>query len=135
MRELQQIKADEGFRAYPYRCTADKLTIGYGLNLENGISEDEAETILIMRLRKIYAALTVTLPWYATAPDEVKDVLVNMVYNMGLTGVLKFKYMLAAMERKDWTNAAFEMRHSRWYRQVTNRAERLAQRIEALADG
>ena len=63
-------------------------------------------------------------------PDEVQQILVNMMFNMGRTRLSKFKKMHAAILKGDWKEAAVEGRDSRWYKQVTNRAERLMSRLE-----
>jgi lysozyme len=65
-------------------------------------------------------------------PDEVKEILVNMMFNMGRTRLGKFKNFKAALEAGDWRKAAVEGRDSLWYRQVTNRAERLMKRMEEV---
>ena len=65
-------------------------------------------------------------------PEEVKQVIANMMFNMGLTRLSKFKNHNAALQSGDWKEAAVEGRDSRWYKQVTNRAERLMSRLEAV---
>ena len=65
-------------------------------------------------------------------PQEVKQVIANMMFNMGLTRLSKFRKHNAALQCGDWPVAAVEGRDSRWYKQVTNRAERLMGRLEAL---
>ncbi len=63
-------------------------------------------------------------------PGEVQEILVNMMFNMGRTRLTKFKKMHAAILEGDWKTAAVEGRDSLWYKQVTNRAERLMERLE-----
>ena len=65
-------------------------------------------------------------------PQEVKQIVANMMFNMGLTRLSKFKKHNAALQSGDWKEAAIEGRDSRWYKQVTNRAERLMSRLEAV---
>ena len=67
---------------------------------------------------------------FGDLPDEVQQILVNMMFNMGRTRLSKFKKMHAAILESNWTEAAKEGRDSLWYRQVTNRAERLMERLE-----
>jgi len=69
---------------------------------------------------------------FGNLPDEVQQILVNMMFNMGRTRLSKFKKMNEAIEAGDWKTAAVEGRDSRWYKQVTNRAERLMSRLEAV---
>ena len=63
-------------------------------------------------------------------PGEVQEILVNMMFNLGRTRLSKFKNMKKALDKSDWATAAIEGRDSRWYKQVTNRAERLMKRLE-----
>lgn len=70
---------------------------------------------------------------FGNYPDEVQQVLVNMMFNMGRPRLSGFKKFNAAIEAGDWMEAAKEGRDSRWYNQVTNRAERLMVRLEHLA--
>ena len=67
-------------------------------------------------------------------PQEVKQIIANMMFNMGLTRLSKFKRHNAALQSGDWKEAAKEGRDSRWYKQVTNRAERLMLRLEMVSD-
>ena len=67
---------------------------------------------------------------FGDLPDEVQQILVNMMFNMGRTRLSKFKKMHAAILEGDWKEAAVEGRDSRWHKQVTNRAERLMVRLE-----
>jgi len=65
-------------------------------------------------------------------PEEAKQVFANMMFNMGRTRLSKFKNMIKAAEEGAWHQAAVEGRDSRWYNQVTNRAERLMSRLENI---
>ena len=65
-------------------------------------------------------------------PQEVKQVIANMMFSMGLTRLSKFKNHNAALQSGNWKEAAKEGRDSRWYKQVTNRAERLMKRLEEI---
>jgi lysozyme len=70
---------------------------------------------------------------FSRLPDEVQQILVNMMFNMGRPRLSGFKKFNAAIEQSNWLEAAKEGRDSRWYNQVTNRAERLMVRLEHLA--
>ena len=67
-----------------------------------------------------------------TLPGEVKEILVNMCFNLGPSRLSKFKNMNAAIRAGDWKTAAVEGRDSRWHKQVPNRAERLMVRLEMV---
>jgi len=72
-------------------------------------------------------------PDFNDLPEEVKQIIANMMFNMGRPRLSKFKGMKAGVDARDWNRAADEMIDSRWYRQVTVRADRLVQRMRALA--
>jgi GH24 family phage-related lysozyme (muramidase) len=63
-------------------------------------------------------------------PEEVKQIVANMMFNMGRTRLSKFNKHNLALQCGDWKKAAIEGRDSRWHKQVTNRAERLMVRLE-----
>ena len=65
-------------------------------------------------------------------PEEAKQVIANMMFNMGLTRLSKFKGMKRGVDSRDWNAAADEMVDSNWYRQVTNRANRLVVRMRSV---
>ena len=121
----------EGLRLKVYTCTAGKLTIGYGRNLEDtGITEAEASMLFErdFATAEAYARILVTSlgkDW-STFPEQRLYVLTDMIFNMGYTKVLKFKKMLKAIKDNDYNKAAEEMLDSNWARQVGNRATTLA---------
>jgi len=127
----EQIKADEGLNLKPYFCTANKLTIGYGRNIEqNGITQCEAEYLLKNDVNECYLALKNKFNWFNQLNAARKSVLVNMVFNLGLPTFLQFKKMIAAIENKDFSEAANQMLNSRWAQQVGKRAQRLAKQMK-----
>ena len=65
-------------------------------------------------------------------PEEAKRVIANMMFNMGLTRLSKFKGMKRGVNSRNWNHAAIEMVDSRWYNQVTNRAKRLVERMRNI---
>lgn len=127
---LEQLKRHEGLRLKPYRCTAGKLTIGYGRNLDDkGISEYEAELMLASDIHEVQDALTKRLPVYILLDPVRKDVLANMAFNLGVAGLLKFKNMITALESGDYDAASRHMLDSRWAKQVGSRAGELARQL------
>jgi len=87
--------------------------------------ESDIETVL-SDCNKLY-------PDFNDLPEEAQRVIANMMFNMGRPRLSKFKGMKSGVDARDWNRAADEMVDSRWYRQVTNRADRLVERIRALA--
>jgi lysozyme len=83
--------------------------------------------------RKINQTKDLFEPYWTIWPSEVREILVNMCFNLGKHGLSKFVNMRTALERGDWKLAAAEGRDSLWYSQVPNRAERLMTRLENVA--
>ena len=71
-------------------------------------------------------------PNFDTLPEEVQQIIANMMFNLGRPRLSKFKGMKSGVDSRDWNKAADEMVDSAWYRQVTNRAERLVRRMRAI---
>lgn len=129
-RMLGQLRVDEGFRAKPYRCTAGKLTIGFGRNLEDkGISREEADVLLREDVREVCRQLDRELPWWKGLTWGRQEALVNMGFNLGVARLLGFKNMLHAMQAGDYKRAAEEALDSKWAAQVGDRAKRVAKLI------
>ena len=69
---------------------------------------------------------------FDSLPEEVQLIIANMMFNMGYPKLSKFKGMKAGVDARDWQQAADEMVDSKWYHQVTNRAERLVSRMREV---
>lgn len=123
---IDDIKQEEGFKGVVYKCTEGFDTIGYGTKLP--INEEEATLLLEYRLNKTRANLLSSLYNY-DLPNEVWDILLNMSYQLGGGGVLKFKKMLEALKNKDYVEASKQGMDSLWAKQTPNRAKRLMDRL------
>ena len=122
----------EGVRYRPYQDTVGKWTIGCGRNLDDvGISHDEMLYLLHNDIKRVENDCLHAFPWYADLDPTRQMVVASLVFNLGLAGFQKFRKCLAAIEQEDWTEAAAQMRDSKWYRQVRYRGEELAQMMEA----
>jgi lysozyme len=123
----RQLRLHEGERLKPYRCTAGKLTIGVGRNIEDrGITAEESAYLLANDIAREERALIQALPWVAQLDEVRQRVLLDMAFNMGLGGLLQFKNTLATIKAGDYAKAATMMLDSRWASQVGQRAERLS---------
>jgi lysozyme len=122
---VELLKRHEGFSRTPYRCTAGKVTIGFGRNLESqGISEAEAEWLLERDVDRAIGSLR-TEPYWLDLSDVRQAVLIDMVFNLGWAGFAKFARLRMALGRQDWDAASNEMRSSLWFKQVGTRSQRL----------
>jgi len=105
----------------------------HGMAVGTAVSEDrvieafdaDVETVL-GECQKLYSD-------FEELPGEVQLIIANMMFNMGRPRLSKFKGMKRGVDARDWNAAADEMVDSRWYRQVTNRAQRLVDRMRAVA--
>ena len=124
-----QLVRHEGLRLKTYRCTAGKLTIGIGRNLEDrGISQKEAYAMLERDILDFEQQLLNEIPDVYNGLDEVRQsVLLNMCFNLGIKGLLEFKNTLAFIDAGDWERAANGMLASKWAKQVGRRAIELSE--------
>ena len=104
----------------------------HGWETGTAVSADRVESVFSDDVEKVCADCVILFPDFDDLPEEAQRVIANMMFNMGLTRMYKFKGMKAGVDSKDWNKAADEMIDSRWYRQVTNRAERLVKRMRAV---
>ena len=65
-------------------------------------------------------------------PEEAQHIIANMMFNMGRPRLSRFHKMKQAVDNRDWQEASVQMKDSRWYKQVTNRAERLCERMRNI---
>jgi lysozyme len=127
-----ELVQDEGLKLKPYRCTAGKLTIGVGRNLDDvGISASEAMLLLEHDINRVIAKLSYHLPWWSSLSENRQRVLANMAFNLGIDGLLKFKNTLSYIQNGKYREAAKAMLESKWAKQVGERAVRLSKMMEA----
>ena len=127
-----QLIDHEGLELKPYHCTADKLTIGVGRNIQDrGITEDEARYLLKNDIKIVEDELLTRQPVVAGLDSVRQRVLVDMGFNLGLPILMKFQNMWSAIKDEDYHEAARQMMDSRWASQVGRRAERLAQAMSS----
>ena len=130
-----QLVRHEGLRLKPYRCSAGKLTIGVGRNIEEvGITEAEAMLLLANDIIRVIEELESRIPVFTQLDEVRRRVLIDMCFNLGINRLLQFRRMLAALETGDWARAAAEMMDSKWARQVGSRALRLQRMMETGDD-
>ncbi len=140
----------EGLKLRLYRCTAGKWSIGVGRNLDDnplspqeiaylgrsdlsgGISEAEALWLLDRTLSIQSRELDEALPWSAGLDEVRRAVLLDMSYNLGTAGLLKFKNTLRHLQARQFEEAAEEMLRSVWALQVGKREGQRAWRLARM---
>lgn len=132
---FELLKFEEGYREKAYLCSEGYPTIGIGtklgpknaslLNYTMVVTEHAAKALLDDEVKKIRNEL-VKRRWYIELDSDRQTIIKSMAYQMGCSGLFKFKKMIAALERKDYSSAAKEALDSRWAKQTVARAERHA---------
>lgn len=122
-----ELMRDEGVRLKPYKDMVGKLTIGVGRNLDDvGITQVEAAHMLDGDIQRAASELDTQMRWWRNLDETRQRVLLNMAFNLGVSGLLKFKNTLAAVQAGKYADAAEGMLKSKWAEQVGQRAVRLA---------
>lgn len=122
----------EGLKHYVYIDTMGISTIGIGRNVSSsgpGLSTDEC---LYLLRNDIYRCdhLLQSYTWYKALDHVRQEVLIEMVFNIGLAGLLQFKRTLSAIETKQYDQAADDILQSKWAKQVgSERACNIAKRL------
>ena len=130
---LERIKHHEGYRSKVYKCTEGYDTIGYGFAIKDlELDEEIAELILIRKLDKLMNRINKTFHWWRSAEEEVKNVVVEMSYQLGIKGFSSFRKTIDHLENKRYGKASVEMLDSRWAKQTPNRAIELSNIIKNL---
>ena len=122
----------EGSKLKPYHCTAGKLTIGVGRNLDDrGISQATATQMLEEDIEIVLDELKRALPFWDKLEWNYKEALVDLAFNMGVPRLMMFRNMLSAIEADDPAKAAEELLDSRYASQVGKRASNIAALLRA----
>ena len=129
----KMITAHEGVETHAYKCTADKITIGVGRNIDPkggiGLNAREIEMLLLNDIERVEDELSIAFPWTIDlimhSPARY-DALVDICFNLGMPRLRKFEKALQAAYNHNWDEAALEFLDSRWAKQTPNRAEALS---------
>lgn len=131
---IEDIKKHEGFRSSVYKCTEGYDTIGYGFAIKDLIIDEDVATLILMKkLHKMLERIIIAFPWFKTIDDEAKSVVINMCYQLGLTGFSKFKKTIYLLETEQYEEASTEMLDSLWAKQTPARARELSNRIKSIS--
>lgn len=124
----QQLKRHEGYSTTLYLDTVGKQTIGYGRNISDvGISKDEAEYMLANDIKRTIKDVRILFTNFDSLSVNRQSVLVNMMFNLGMTKLSQFSNMNNAIKNGDFAAVSAQMLDSKWAKQVGNRAIELAQ--------
>jgi len=120
----------EGLELQPYQDSLGVFTIGVGHNLERGISYEAAMFILKEDLAEVEEQAK-QFDWFSELNQVRQMVIINMIFNLGITRFKRFKKTIKAIKEKEYKRAAMEMLDSKWSEQVGQRAIELSLMMEA----
>ena len=140
----EQLEFDEGCVYEIYNDHLGYATFGIGhlvtesdpeqgQSLGTAVSSDRVAEAFESDIQSVLRDCNILYSDFNNLPEEVQQVIANMMFNLGRPRLSKFAGMKRGVDARDWNQAADEMVDSAWYRQVTNRADRLVERIRALA--
>ena len=104
----------------------------HGWSVGTDVEEDRVREVFEQDVQTVLSDCEILYPDFYDLPEEAQLIIANMMFNMGLTRLSKFKGMKRGVDSRNWEEAADEMVDSRWYHQVTNRANRLVVRMRSV---
>jgi|TARA_R110000737_G_scaffold34664_1_gene53261 lysozyme len=136
----KQLELDEGVKYEIYNDHLGYATFGvghlvlesdpeHGSELGTSISESRVIEAFEQDCENVLRDCNILYENFDDLPEEVQQIVANMMFNMGRPRLSKFKGMKRGVDAEDWNAAADEMVDSGWYKQVTNRADRLVTRM------
>ena len=139
----KQLEIDEGVKYEIYLDHLGYPTFGIGHlvipsdieyreDVGTRVSEERVRECFDKDVQSVLRDCSLLYKDFDELPEEAQQIIANMMFNMGYTRLSQFKGMKRGVDARDWNKAADEMVDSAWYRQVTNRAERLVTRMRAI---
>jgi lysozyme len=130
---LDSIKQNEGYSLTVYKDSLGFDTIGYGFAIKDlALDKKICEDILVQKLVKLIKRCHNRFQWLDAQPQEIKEIIYEMCYQLGVTGVSKFKKTLKYIEQNDYEEASIEMLDSRWAVQTPARANLLSEKMKSV---
>jgi lysozyme len=136
----ERIKIHEGFCDTVYKDTLGKRTIGYGHLCTDNEEWEDGKAYTIEYLNDVFEGdfneavrQTEQLIGNLVLHKEANEIIIEMVFQLGMSGVSKFKKMWAALKDQNYTEAANQMLDSKWAKQTPNRAKDLSEIMQGLA--
>lgn len=143
----KMLRYDEGYSLKVYLCTQGFKTVGIGHNLDadpakhilkrtlkvgDFITKEEATTLFNYDYNKVKIGIAQHMPTFSILEEKYQIVITNMVFQMGINGVLAFHNTLDAMQRNDTKAVVSGIENSKYYKQTTNRAKRMISIINGI---
>ena len=139
----KQLEIDEGVKYEIYLDHLGYPTFGIGHlvipsdkeyreDVGTRVSEERVRECFDKDVQSVLRDCSLLYKDFDELPEEAQQIIANMMFNMGYTRLSKFKGMKRGVDARDWNKAADEMVDSRWYKQVTNRANRIVERMRNI---
>ena len=136
MRLIDSIKQHEGYVGIVYKDSLGIDTIGYGFAIKDlELDADICDIILERKLHALADSIYIKFGWFKYMPQEIKDIVTEMCYQLGVTGFSNFRKTIAYLQDKQFKDASVEMLDSRWADQTPNRAKELSDRVKEVDSG
>ena len=133
---IESIKKHEGYVGVVYKDSLGIDTIGYGFAIKDlELDADICDIILERKLKALHDMIKIKFKWYGYMPQEIKDVVIEMCYQLGVGGFSKFKKTIAYLQNQQFHDASVEMLDSLWAKQTPNRAKELSNRVKEVEFG
>ena len=137
----EELKVDEGVKYEIYLDHLSLPTCGighliqstdpeHGLEVGTKVDEERVNELFDQDVEVTTNECRLLYNNFDDLPEEVQRIIANMMFNMGRPRLSRFHKMKQAVDSGDWSEAAAQMKDSRWYNQVTNRAQRLVDRMQ-----
>ena len=117
----------EGLRLKPYVDSLGHPTIGVGHKIKK-ITYTKAMELLQEDIN-IAVTGTMSFLWFDKLSPVRKEVIISMIFNMGLRRFKTFKRMIAGLQADDFYTASNELLDSLYHMQVGQRAEELSEML------
>lgn len=130
---IESIKKNEGYVGIVYKDSLGIDTIGYGFAIKDlELDADICDMILERKLKDLESRVKNKFGWFPFMPQEIQDVVMEMCYQLGVTGFSKFVKTITYLKDKDFKNASIEMLDSKWAKQTPNRAKRMSEIVGSI---
>ena len=130
---IDSIKEHEGYVGVVYKDSLGIDTIGYGFAIKDlELDKDVCDMILERKIKNLEDRVRNKFGWYPFMPQEIQHVVMEMCYQLGVTGFSKFAKTITYLKDKNFEKASEEMLDSLWARQTPNRAKELSRRVKGV---
>jgi lysozyme len=130
---IDSIKKNEGYVKVVYKDSLGIDTIGYGFAIKDlELDEDICDEILLRKLKDLDKKVNKKFGWFIYMPPNIKDVVIEMCYQLGVGGFSKFKKTISYLQNKQFKDASEEMLDSLWAKQTPNRAKSLSEIVKGV---